>query len=96
MLYQQTDLHGKMVMGAVARGDLRREMLIEDEVNLVDLGHEIFVWIGGGASSIERASAFNTATAFLKQRALPLTTPVTLIKQGQGERSPIFSRLFAH
>ena len=51
----------------VARGDLKRSMLSSEDVYLVDPGPELLVWVGSKASERERAAAFNTASAYLKQ-----------------------------
>ena len=81
-------------MAEMVRGTLRRDMLQEGIINLVDVASELFGWVGARTPPRERAAAFNVATAYLKQHGKPLTTPVTLIRQGQGERSFVFRALF--
>ena len=36
----------------------------------------------------------NTASAYLKQQSKPMTTPVTVLKEGQSQ--PLFNKIFAN
>ena len=94
VLLHVADSAGRCAMAEMVRGTLRRDMLQEGIINLVDVASELFVWVGARTPPRERAAAFNVATAYLKQHGKPLTTPVTLIRQGQGERSFVFRALF--
>ena len=48
------------------------------------------------ASQRERAAAMNTATQYLKLQGKPITTPVSVIKEGSGVKSPTFKKIFAN
>lgn len=71
-------------------------MLSSDDVYLVDSGPQLFVWLGAAASSRERAAAFNTASTYLKTQGKPITTPVSVLKEGQGMRNSVFKTIFAN
>lgn len=59
-------------------------MLSDDGVYLVDPGPEILVWVGEGASEIERRGAMITATKYLMHQARPLTTPIKVFKSNDA------------
>ena len=44
----------------------------------------------------ERAAAMNTATLYLKTQGKPITTPVSVIKEGSGVHNPTFTTIFAN
>ena len=53
---------------------------------IVDVGHEIFVWIGKKTTAEEKKSGMTIAASFLEQEGRPATTPVTRILES-GETS---------
>ena len=95
-LYRLSDSTGKLSIEEVGRGDLTKSMLSSDDVSVVDPGPELIVWIGSGASQRERAAAMNTATQYLKSQGKPITTPVSVIKEGSGVRHATFQKIFAN
>lgn len=95
-LYRLSDSTGKLSIEEVGRGDLTKSMLSSDDVFVVDPGPELIVWIGSGASQRERAAAMNTATQYLKSQGKPITTPVSVIKEGSGVRHATFQKIFAN
>jgi len=96
VLFRLSDTTGKLTMSEVARGDLKKEMLCSTDVFVVDPGPELIVWVGSGASQRERAAAMNTATLYLKTQRKPITTPVSVIKEGSGVHNPTFTKIFAN
>ena len=48
---------------------------------------------GSGASDRDRVAVFNTGSAFLRSQSRPLTTPVSVIKEGQGKHHPMFKQV---
>lgn len=96
ILFRLSDSTGKLSIHEVARGDLKKEMLTSDDVYVVDPGPELIVWVGCRASQRERAAAMNTATHYLKMQGKPITTPVSVIKEGSGVKSPTFKKIFAN
>jgi gelsolin len=55
----------KVEFKQVAKGKLKKNMLISDDAFIVDVGMEIFIWIGTGANQSERKLAMNYATKYL-------------------------------
>lgn len=96
VLFRLSDASGELAVAEVGRGDLKRAMLASDDVFLCDTGAAVLVWIGGGASARESAAAMDTATKYLAQAGKPLTTSVTVIKEGFGRKDPIFREVFAN
>lgn len=96
VLYRLSDQSGQLAVAEVARGDLKQSMLSSDDVYIVDPGPQLLVWVGSKASSKERAAAFNTASTYLKTQGKPITTPVSVLKEGQGMRHSVFKKIFAN
>ena len=92
VLYLLSDESGRLEIEEVERGSLKRSMLTNDDVYLVDAGIEVLVWIGSLASERERKAGFNTASHFLRMHGRPLSTPVTILKEGQGRDHPLWSK----
>ena len=95
ILYKLSDSTGKLIISEVARGDLTKAMLGSDDVFVVDPGPQLLVWVGNGASQLERVSAMNTATAYLKTQGKPIHTPVSVLKEDAAHRHPLFQKIFA-
>ena len=53
-LFQLSDASGKMEFKQVGRGKLNKTMLDTNDAFILDAGHEVFAWIGLGASKDER------------------------------------------
>ena len=85
-----------VVVGEVARGDLKLEQLDTNEVMLVDASvGEMFVWVGAGASDKESRNALATAESVLKSLGKPAYTPIHLFKEGQAITDPLWISVFA-
>jgi len=57
--------------------------LKSDDVFIVDLGSELIVWVGKGASKKERALAIQYAGLFLQHAKRPFGTPIVRLQEGQ-------------
>lgn len=57
-------------------------MLNGDDCHILDIGTEIFVWIGRGCTDQERESAMDQAQAFLTKSGRPEWIPITRFLQG--------------
>ena len=53
-LLRLSDETGSVVVDEVCVGGLERRMLSTDDVFIVDIGSDIFVWVGKGATARER------------------------------------------
>jgi len=82
-----------MKMEEVARAPLSRAMLATDDVFIVDITSEVFVWVGKGATPAERRRGMQAAADYLKQRGRPALTKLT--KVVEGAEPPLFSTLFS-
>jgi len=61
---------------------IKKSALSTTDVFIFDIGLEIFVWIGQGASKAERAQGMNYATKYMKEHDRPDFLPVTQIFEG--------------
>eukprot|EP00047_Mylnosiga_fluctuans_P019660 m.84690 g.84690 ORF g.84690 m.84690 type:complete len:829 (+) comp8214_c0_seq1:60-2546(+) len=75
--------------------DYDQEDLIEDDVMLLDAGHEVFVWIGNGANTEEKKKALETAVEYIKTDASGRTVESTcFLTVKQGFEPPNFTGHF--
>ncbi|CAF4502219.1 unnamed protein product, partial [Rotaria sp. Silwood2] len=92
-LYRLTDTSGTLEFKKVATGkDVHRALLHSNDVFILDSGSEIFVWIGKGASMIEKKKAMDYAKANLVKEKKPSHLPVSRILEG-GENE-VFEHSF--
>eukprot|EP00928_Gymnodinium_smaydae_P024941 TRINITY_DN20021_c0_g2_i1.p1 TRINITY_DN20021_c0_g2~~TRINITY_DN20021_c0_g2_i1.p1 ORF type:complete len:422 (-),score=92.31 TRINITY_DN20021_c0_g2_i1:62-1291(-) len=73
---------------------LRRTWLDSRRVLLLDNGFHIYVWQGKGAPSGARAAAVHQAQEYLRSYRRPEMLPITVVKEGQGDRVGAFSDAF--
>lgn len=95
VLFKLSDATGELKCDEVGRGDLTKGMLEPANVYICDPGHHLMVWTGRDASDRERRTAMITATKYLRFSSKPLTTPVSMVRQGQAMPAP-FSKIFAN
>jgi len=81
-LHQLSDATGQLKLTEVATGSFKKTHLKSDDVFIVDLGNELFVWVGKGASKKEKALAIQYATLYLKHVGRQHGTPVVRIAEG--------------
>jgi gelsolin len=73
----------KIKMGfGPAQPMLKRSLLDEDDVFLLDAGWEIYVWIGKGADRSEKLSAMSKSDAYCRNDPRTADLPLTLLKSG--------------
>jgi len=82
-LHQLSDSTGQLKLTEVSSGGFKKSHLKSDDVFIVDLGSELIVWVGKGASKKERALAIQYATLFLQHAKRPLGTPIVRLQEGQ-------------
>jgi gelsolin len=87
-IYSVSDASGTLETKLVATGprECKKEVLDNDDAFIVDLGTQIFVWVGSGATKQERSGAMKTATTFLSNSGRPMHTPIQRVLAGH-ERS---------
>jgi len=82
IIYRLSNSSGKMEMTKIAEGtSAKRDMLKKDDVFIIDFGHEIFTWVGDGASREERKHGIEYALDYLKQNGRDVTIPITVTLQ---------------
>lgn len=75
-----------MYFEEVAREKVTRDMFTSDDVYLFDVGYEVIIWIGKGASRVERKVALQYAQSYLKRYKKPVYTPIMrCFEQGENE-----------
>ena len=75
---------GNITETLVAEGsEVKGDKLRSDDVFIVDLQHEIYIWVGKGASEIERKEAMPRAQSYLnKQSGRSPATPIVRVLEG--------------
>jgi len=89
-LLKLSDAGGTLTFTQVSEGKVSKKSLDPNDVFVFDTGHEIFAWIGKGASKGERASAMQHAQDYLVKYKRPLVLPITRILDG-GENEVFLS-----
>jgi len=83
VLYRLSDASGTLEMTKVAEGSaVTRDKLDGDDVFIVDVGNEVFTWIGLGTSSQERKMAMTHTVEFLEKNGRDTSIPITVSMQG--------------
>lgn len=82
----------KVEFKKIKEGKLKKDMLVSDDVFIVDVGMEIFVWIGSGANKAERTMAMNYATKYLTENDKDTMLPVTRVIE--GDENEVFAGFF--
>jgi hypothetical protein len=78
-LYWLCDQSGTLQCTEIAERPLRYDMLRSEDAFVLDLGNELFVWVGRGATAGEKAGAMQKAQEFLSQQERPAWTPITRV-----------------
>jgi len=88
-LMHLSDASGKMEFKLVSEGNaIKKSQFQSDDVMIFDAGHEVFVWVGKGASKEEKKNALGYAQTYLTQYKRPSYIPITRVQEA-GE-SPDF------
>jgi gelsolin len=82
-LWRLSDASGKMEFTKISEGNaIKKNQLDGNDVFIFDAGHEIFAWIGKGASDKERTEAMVYAQQYLSKNNRPAYLPISRILQG--------------
>eukprot|EP00211_Chloroparvula_japonica_P005467 CAMPEP_0119151506 /NCGR_PEP_ID=MMETSP1310-20130426/46423_1 /TAXON_ID=464262 /ORGANISM="Genus nov. species nov., Strain RCC2339" /LENGTH=356 /DNA_ID=CAMNT_0007143785 /DNA_START=45 /DNA_END=1111 /DNA_ORIENTATION=+ len=74
-LLRVSDETGAMRTTLVAKGKFDRSQLNSNDVMILDMGFQLFVWVGKGANSKERKYGMRRAMTYLFDYDRPLTLP---------------------
>jgi len=79
-LWRLSDASGKMEFSKISEGNnIKKSQLDGNDVFIFDAGHEIFAWIGKGASDKEKFEAMVYAQQYLSKNKRPLYLPILVI-----------------
>jgi hypothetical protein len=93
ILFQLTDAGGKMEFNKVAEANrVTRDKLDTKDVFVLDIGTEIFVWIGKGASEGEKKESLVVGTRYCLDNKRPAWLPITRMQE--GSENPYFDSQF--
>jgi gelsolin len=94
-LMKLSDESGEMKCTEVSEGKCYKSSLTSEDVFIFDIGREIYVWIGSGASAGEKKKGMSYADEYLRSNldGRPAGLPVTQIFEG-GENE-VFNGSFA-
>jgi len=81
-LYEVSDKTGELKMTMVSDGSAKKSSLKTEEVFILDVGHNVYTWVGKGASKEERSHGIKFATDYLKKNSRPDSTPVVRVLEG--------------
>jgi len=81
-LHKVSDSSGKLEFTKVGSPKITMSQFDAGDVFVFDIGHELFVWVGNGASDAERKGWLHLAGKYLQQSGRNPATPVVAFKQG--------------
>jgi gelsolin len=93
-LFRLSDASGKLEFTEVQSGKISKSKLDTKDVFVFDAGHEVFVWIGLGATAEEKKAGLGYAQTYLKHNNRPSFTPISKILE--GAENEVFISSFDH
>jgi len=91
-LYRLSDATGKMTFSLEGEGaKIKRTMLDSNDVFILDVGNEVYTWVGKGATKDEKNKALGYAQDYLTKNNRPAWTPISRVLEG-GEPTAFFNQ----
>jgi len=87
VLIRLSDASGKMEFKEEARNNISLSMLDPDDVFVIDVKTEIFIWIGHGSTVAEKTNSFKYALDYIKETGKPPNIPITRVVEGNEKES---------
>jgi len=81
-LFRLSDASGKLEFTEVQTGKISKSKLDTKDVFVFDAGHEVFVWLGLGATAQEKKAGLGYAQTYLQKTGRPSFTPISKILEG--------------
>lgn len=81
-LFRISDAGGKLTVTPAGEGVIPASKLDSKDAFILDVGCEIFVWIGKGASAGERSKGLGLAQEYARAQKRPMTLPLTKVLEG--------------
>ena len=91
-LWRISDASGKLKITEEAKGIIPKARLDTNDVFILDVGNEVYVWVGLKASQNERRNAMGLAQQYLKDKNLPNWLPISRVLEG-GENEVFLTYL---
>jgi len=92
-LFRLSDSSGKLSFTEVARGAaVKQNALKSEDVFILDNGREVFAWVGSKASPQEKKKALSYAEHYLKEKNIPLQSPISRLTE--GSENDVFTSSF--
>merc|ERR1712130_116845 len=83
LMYQLAEENGSATFKQIAKGKrCSLKLLTSDHVFVIDIGSEIFVWVGKGAAHKEKAKAMTNVMSYMEEFDREKWLPVTKILEG--------------
>ncbi|KAF8931272.1 hypothetical protein BGZ58_007721 [Dissophora ornata] len=81
-LFRLSNASGTMEFTKEAMGpEVNQDMLDTNDVFILDVQHEVFVWVGAHANAEEHRNGLHYAQEYLKREGLPSQTPISKIME---------------
>lgn len=86
-IFHVSDASGELTVSQIAEGrsEFKRSLLNNDDAYIIDLGIQIYVWVGSNATANERKAAMRTAAGYLVASGRPQHTPVSRVIAGRED-----------
>mmetsp|Transcript_474 Transcript_474/g.660 ORF Transcript_474/g.660 Transcript_474/m.660 type:complete len:649 (-) Transcript_474:273-2219(-) len=81
-LWRLKTVKGKLTFKQVAKGDIDQKHLNSTDVFILDVGFQLYVWVGKLADKEEKKKAMIYATDYLKDKNYSVTTPIVRVVEG--------------
>jgi len=85
-LLKVSDAGGHVKLTEVKRGTIHKSDFDTNDVFILDVGNQCFVWVGQGASPTEKQNGLGYAHNHLMKTSHPLV-PIVVIKEGQNNKA---------
>jgi len=92
-LYQVETKHGKHSFDKLADGFIKKSQLEANQTYIIDIGDQVFVWVGQQAPADSRKYALQTGLDFINANNISLETSIARVPQGR--EPPSFSDVLA-
>jgi len=86
VLNKVSDAGGHVKLTEVKRGTIHKSDFDTNDVFILDVGNQCFVWVGQAASPTEKQNGLGYAHNYLMKTSHPLV-PIVVIKEGQNNKA---------